>query len=330
MKTGTVLWALLRVLLLFPLMVGTPYSPAHSKEIDAHSGIARDPHVADIAPSDREHTRTRQSTPGPVQTTSSRDQQTSFTLLAGGGPPSREGSGQSTAAVPVKELKIAFSQYTPPYVFEDDTGIVVDIVRTALESSGYKLKAVYVPIGRAFKMFADKEVDGTTIIQESSGLKAEYSAYFMQYHNRAFALKSRNFSIRNFGDLKGKSVSAFQEATKYLGEDFARAVEGNAGYKEIAQQDAQVQMLLLGRTDVAVMDESIFRYYRQQLILQGKVDKNQEYVGFDIFPATPYRAAFRDPKVRDVFDKGIAAMRKDGRYDAIYQKYAKQYFPIKK
>jgi polar amino acid transport system substrate-binding protein len=229
-----------------------------------------------------------------------------------------------------KELKIIFTEYTPPYVFKDDTGIIVDIVRTALETSGYKVKPVYVTIGRGFKMFADKQVDGTTIIQESSGLKAEYSDYFMQYYNRAFALKSHNLSIRKLADLKDKSIIAFQNANKYLGEEFSRLVAENPKYKEMAQQEAQTHMLLLGRADIAVMDESVFRYYREKLIFEGKVDKTQEYVGFDLFPPTPYKAAFNDAKVRDDFNKGIAAMRQDGRYDAIYRKYIEQYFAIRK
>ena len=228
------------------------------------------------------------------------------------------------------ELKIVFSKYTPPYVFEDGTGIVVDIVRTALETAGHKIKPIYVPIDRGFRMFAEKQVDGTTIIQESSGLKAEYSDNFMQYHNVAFALKSRNLSIRSVADLKDRSVTAFQNAEKYLGAEFARAMSGNRQYKEMAQQEAQVQMLLLGRTDIAVMDESIFRFYRERLIAERKVEAGKEYVGFDIFPPTPYKAAFIDRKVRDDFNRGVAAMRKDGRYEAIYRKYAERYFPVRK
>ena len=229
-----------------------------------------------------------------------------------------------------EEIKIVFSKYTPPYVFEDGTGIVVDIVRTALEASGHKVTPVCAPIERCFKMFAERQVDGTTIIQESSGLKAEYSDAFMQYYNRAFALKSRNLVIRNVADLKDKSVVAFQNADKYLGADFARAIAGNPQFKEMAQQEAQVHMLLLGRIDVAVMDESIFRYYRQKLIAEHKADPAQEVVGNDIFPPTPYKAAFIAPRILDDFNKGIAAMRKDGRYEAIYRKYAEQYFPVRK
>lgn len=229
-----------------------------------------------------------------------------------------------------QDLKIIFTKYTPPYVFENDTGIVVDIVRTALASSGYKIKPVYVPIGRGVKMFSDKQVDGTTIIQENSGLQAYYSDDFMQYLNRAFAIKSRNFDIHSIADLKGKSIISFQSADKSLGEEFRQIVIRNPKYKEMAQQEAQVQVLLLGRTDIAVMDENIFRYYRKKLIDEGKVDRNQEYVGFNIFPPTPYKAAFNDPQIRDAFNRGIAAMRKDGRYKAIYRKYSEQYLAIKK
>ena len=229
-----------------------------------------------------------------------------------------------------KELKIIFSQYTPPYVLEDDKGIVVEIVRTALESSGHVVKPMYVPIGRGFKMFADQQVDGTTIIQESSGLKAHYSQPFMQYHNMAFVPKASGLTIQSIGDLKGKAIIAFQNADKYLGEEFSRVVAGNPRYKEMAQQEAQTHMVLLGRTEVAVMDESIFRYYREKLLAEGKIDKSQECIGFEIFPPTPYRAAFNDPAVRDDFDRGIAAMRQDGRYDAIYRKYVEQYFNVRK
>jgi polar amino acid transport system substrate-binding protein len=124
-------------------------------------------------------------------------------------------------------------------------------------------------------------------------------------------------------------VAAFQNANKYLGGDFARVVAKNRQYREMAQQEAQAQMLFLGRVDVVVMDESIFLYYRQKLMAAHKVGPAQEVIGYDIFPPTPYKAAFIDPKIRNDFNKGIAAMRKDGRYEAIYHKYTEQYFQVR-
>jgi polar amino acid transport system substrate-binding protein len=235
------------------------------------------------------------------------------------------------AAAPgqARELKIIFSQYTPPYVFEDKTGIVVDIVRAALEPAGYSLQPVYVPIGRGFELFAQKRVDGTAIIRENSGLAASYSDNFMQYHNRVFALKSRQVKLRKLDDLKGRSIVAFQNAHKYLGEAFGAAMVDQPGYKEIANQETQVLMLLLGRVDLAIMDESIFRYYFAKAIHEGKVPAPVEYEVFDLFEPTPYKTAFTDPRVRDDFNRGLAVIRRNGQYDAIYRKYVDEYFPIK-
>lgn len=226
------------------------------------------------------------------------------------------------------DLKIIFAQYTPPYVLEDGSGILPEIVRGALGASGYTVTPVCVPIGRGLKMFVNRQVDGTSIIKEGAAGAAQYSADFMQYHNGAFALKSRHLSIRGFDDLKDKSVLAFQHANQYLGGEFGAAVAANPRYREVARQEGQVRMLLLGRADVIVMDRSIFLYYWRKFQPGVKGVGAEDYDAFDLFPATPYRAAFEDAAVRDAFDQGIAAMRKDGRYDAIYQKYAARYLVV--
>jgi polar amino acid transport system substrate-binding protein len=228
------------------------------------------------------------------------------------------------------ELRMIFTQYTPPYVIEDGSGILVEIVRTALESSGHTVKPVYVPIGRGFKMFTEKQADGTTILLESSGVKAQYSQNFMQYHNRAFALKARKSADPHDRRLEGQVGHRVPERRKVPGR---RLPSCGRGQSEIQGNGTT------GRPDpyAAALPNrcrghgrSIFRFYRQKLINEGKADRTQEYVGFNIFPPTPYKAAFHEPKVRDDFDKAIAAMRKDGRYDAIYRKYAERYFPVEK
>ena len=238
-------------------------------------------------------------------------------------------SALSWSQVQARELKIIFSQYTPPYVFEKGDGIVVDIVREALKASGHVVVPVYAPIGRGFELFAEKRVDGTAIIRESSGLEANYSDNFMQYHNRAFTLKARQHKLLKLEDLRDKTVLGFQNAQKYLGPDFERVVATNPSYKETANQETQVLMLLLGRIDVAVIDESIFRFYREKLIAEGKAQRSTEYEVFPLFPPTPYKTAFIDARIRDTFNRELAAMRRDGRYEAIYRKYINEYFVIK-
>lgn len=236
----------------------------------------------------------------------------------------------TTAPAVARDVKIIFMQYTPPYVFEDGRGIIVDLVRQALEPAGHRLVPVYAPITRGLDLFAEKHIDGIAVIQQSSGLAANYTAAYTSYHNYVFALKSRKFSVRTLDDLKDKVVIGFQNSHKYLGEAYGRAVAANPKYKELPDQETQTLMLLLGRIDLAVMDESIFRFYRNKLVAEGKAPATAEVQAFDLFPATPYGAAFGDPALRDEFDRGMAALRKNGGYDAIYRKYVGQHFPIKK
>lgn len=235
----------------------------------------------------------------------------------------------SSGSVYSRDLKIIFSQYTPPYVFEQGNGIVIDIVKAALEPAGYRILPVYLPMSRGVELFAEKRVDGTAIIREDSGLKANYSDNFMEYHNRAVALKSRKLTLSSFKDFGNLTVVGFQNAHKYLGEEFGRAVAGNPNYKEMADQETQTLMLLLGRIDVAVMDESVFRFYREKLITEGKASRSVECDIFPLFQSTPYKTAFVDASVRDDFNRGLAAMRRDGRYQAIYHQYMEHYFVVK-
>lgn len=229
-----------------------------------------------------------------------------------------------------RDLRVVFSQYTPPYVLDNGQGIVVEIVRQALAHHGHEVDPVFLPIGRGFLMFAQGRVDGTAIIKRNSGLQAHYSAPFMRYNNHAIALESRELGLDDLADLAGRSIIAFQNAHKYLGQDFGEAVAANPDYKEMGNQKTQVLMLLKGRVDVVVMDRAIFRFYRGQLIREGRVSGDQGIDYFALFPPTPYRCAFTDPAIRDDFNDGLRRLRASGTYDSIFAEYAERYFEVER
>lgn len=230
-----------------------------------------------------------------------------------------------------KEIQVVFSYSTPPFVFKDESGIVTTIVKEALAYKSHTIKPVFVNIGRASEMFRHGYVDATSIIQESSGLEAFYSEYFMQYHNAAFALKSKQYNIQKIADLKNYNLISFQNAAKYLGKEFEKvSIELGEKYSEIADQKQQVYKLLQGRTDVVVMDRHIFTFYKNELIAEGKVDKGIEAELFELFEPTQYRTAFKEKSIRDDFNEGIKKLKESGRYDEIYKFYSDKYFEIKK
>lgn len=230
-----------------------------------------------------------------------------------------------------QELQVVFSYSTPPYVFKDGSGIVITIEKEALAYRGYTLKPIFVNMGRGFEMFKHGYVDASSIIRENSGLEAYYSEPFMQYHNAAFALKSSNYKIEKLENLKGYNFIAFQNARKYLGTDFG-AVASSAGknYSEIADQKQQVYKLLMGRTNLVIMDRHIFKFYKNELIAEQKVPEDIETELFELFEPTEYKTAFKDKKLRDDFNEGIKYLKESGRYDAIYNYYSNRYFRVKK
>jgi polar amino acid transport system substrate-binding protein len=229
-----------------------------------------------------------------------------------------------------KELNVVFSPSTPPYVFQDGSGIVFTIVKEALAYKGHTINPIFVNMGRASELFKDGYVDATSITQTSMGLEAFYSDDFMQYHNAAFVLKNKHVKIEKLEDLKDLYTIGFKNANVYLGEAFKKITLGNKKYSEVADQIQQVTMLLNGRVEVAIMDRHIFTFYRNLLIQEKKVDENIDVELIELFPPTPYKAAFKDEKLRDDFNAGMKYLRDSGRYNDIFDDYSKKYFEVKK
>jgi len=230
-----------------------------------------------------------------------------------------------------KEYKLVFSESTPPYVFKDGSGIVQTIVKEALAYKGHTVSPVFINIGRGFELFKYGYVDGSTIIQKSSGLRAFYSVDYMQYHNAVFALKKNHYAIQKLDDVRDYHLIGFQNANKYLGKNFGKtALSMGKRYSELADQKQQVYMLFKGRTDIVAMDRHIFKFYRNELIREGKIDPKEQFDLFELFEPTKYQTAFKDKKSRDDFNEGIRHLKETGRYDEIYRDYSEKYFAVKK
>jgi polar amino acid transport system substrate-binding protein len=75
------------------------------------------------------------------------------------------------------------------------------------------------------------------------------------------SLLDHNFAIENVKSLAGKNIIAFQNAKKYLGEDFNKVICYSMNYRKVAEQFKQIDMLFLGRTDVIILDINIFQYF---------------------------------------------------------------------
>jgi len=235
-----------------------------------------------------------------------------------------------TSVCLAQEVRIGIGFAVPPYVIqEEDAGVEVDIIREAFRAVGHDAAFVYLPNLRLPLAFAQGTVECVAVnaaydLAGDSGRAAYSSDITVVFQNYAVTLQKSHVSIASIQDLGGKKVLAFNNASKYLGPEFAAMAKSNPGYRELADQSLQVRMLYSKRVDSVISDKRIFTYWRNKLVrlfLSDTMDISQPLVFNAIFPPAPRHVAFGDSDMRDAFNLGLAAIKKNGVFDAIEAKY---------
>ncbi len=223
--------------------------------------------------------------------------------------------------VMAEPLRIGFGTHKPPYIFEHEArGLEYDIVAAAIAAAGFTLEAHYAPMERLHLALRRGDLDGIATTNAQSGIQAFYSKPYIHYHNIAVALTARNYRIDSIADLANYSISTFQRARFLLGPEFQVMAEANPRYREEAQQINRNRLLYSGRVDVVVGDSRILRYLNREVA--GQVDTSQPLTWYMLLPATPYSVGFRLEAQRERFNQGLAAIRANGEYLRIEQRYA--------
>ena len=221
-----------------------------------------------------------------------------------------------------KELVMGVGLAIPPYVFKkSNSGMELDIVREALKNKGYSIKPKYLPLKRLTKSLKDRTVDGALTVKETMGIKGVFFAKksHIYYQNVAVSLKGNNFEINNMMDLKDYRIIVFQNADQYVGKEWLEMKKvNNNEIKEMANQESQVAMLFLKRSEIIVLDINIFKYYRKTT---KKADTSAQVVVHEVLPKNHVKVAFFSKKVRDDYNDGLAEFMESGGYQKILNKY---------
>lgn len=218
-------------------------------------------------------------------------------------------------------FRVGFGTHKPPYVFQSEgRGLEYDIVAAALRSAGYQMEAYFAPMERLHLMLRRGEIDCIATTNELSGEAAYYSDVYILYQNVAAALAARELRIEQIADLGRYSVSAFQRARFLLGPEFQSMASANANYREEAQQVTRNRLLYSGRIEVVIGDIRVIRYLNREV--QDQVDTTQGVTWYPLFAPTAYRLGFRFQIQRDMFNRGLSAIRETGEYAAIEARYA--------
>jgi polar amino acid transport system substrate-binding protein len=226
-----------------------------------------------------------------------------------------------------EKITIAFGDALAPWVIPDNnSGILIDIVKEALEPIGYELRFEYFPYLRRINSFRTNKIDVVSDMNqktfESEKLNGHFSGEVYAYENYAYTLRANQFNFKNIRELSNYSLMSWQGAIIHLGGDYAKMAKNNLDYVETHDQLNQLKMLFRERIQVIQLDEKIFNFYRLQLINENsklalaKVDK------FPLFGRSPNGFLFKDETVKNDFLHQLNLMRQDGRYDSIFKKYA--------
>ncbi|MBV8649474.1 transporter substrate-binding domain-containing protein [Paludibacterium sp.] len=218
-------------------------------------------------------------------------------------------------------VRVLFGLNKPPYIIEGEhRGLEYELISTVFADMGYRIDPVFVPPARMVSLVRAGAFDVATTVRASSGLPGFYSAPYMQYQNMAFVLAKRRIILRSVDDLSDYSVVAFQNAHLVLGDAFRHMTLHNVRYLEVSPQWIENNLLYSGHVDVAVADRRIFQYFNQEV--KSHLDTRQPIRMFALFAPTDYQAVFHDGHLRDLFNKSLARIKQDGRYDAVVARYS--------
>jgi polar amino acid transport system substrate-binding protein len=220
------------------------------------------------------------------------------------------------------KLEIIAGLSKPPFIIEDNnSGIELDIFHSAFGKHNKEVTFIHVPFGRSRTSFHRLNADGIiTVLPDYQHPKAFVSEPYIIYQNVAVSLRENKFVIDDIKSLSGKSIIAFQNAKKYLGDDYLKTINSSMEYREIADQMKQIEMLFSRRTEVIILDINIFKYFVKT---HTSGQYSQKFNIHYIFNERPYAAAFKTEENKMLFDKGIKLIKQEGIYQTIMDKYLK-------
>lgn len=220
------------------------------------------------------------------------------------------------------DIAIGF-RTTAPYVMQaaDGTlsGLEYEVVMLAAGAAGMRARAMVTSFARLPEDFRRGSIQAFVPANPAMNLPGCISDTVLAYRNMAFSLRSRSLKIASAADLAALDVTAFQNATVLLGPVVGALAQNGERYREVANQMLQVRALFSGRTDVVLAERRIFRHMMRSP--DAGVDTGQPLAEHDLFPPTLYGVAFQRQEDCITFNRGLAAIRRNGVYDELLRRW---------
>lgn len=222
-----------------------------------------------------------------------------------------------------RTIRLITSSSIAPYVIaQENKGMVVDIMREALAADGYKVQFIYSTNRRINAELQNQRVDGAFNLPYTPPPPDGF--YFSEpivYYQNVIVTLSQNIPYLNdLLDLSKKHVTVFQNAHLYLPEEYKHLMTYNPTIEEVADQQSQVFMLFMGRTDAIILDKNIFYYYFNRL--SANYDQfDTPFTIHTMFQPASRHALFKSEELAIRFNQQLSTMKETGRYQEIVHSY---------
>lgn len=225
-----------------------------------------------------------------------------------------------------RDIEMLAGLLKPPFVIPDENkGMQIEIIDAAFELSNYRVRYIYLPLSRHMDVYKKRNIEGLiTLSENETELGLYLSKPYITYENVVVTLADNKLAVETMADLSGKRVAAFQNAIKFLGEEYRNTFLFSESYIELSDQKSQLSLLFNDRVDAIVLEKNIFKHLHKILTKESDdIMYQQKVTAHFLFNPRHYVAGFNSKELQEAFDKGIETIKLNGRYQQIVDSYLK-------
>ena len=215
----------------------------------------------------------------------------------------------------------------PPFAYENAqkqiVGFDVDVINAVAQKAGFKVRIVNTPFVGIFASLNNGDIDlvvsGVTINERR---KQSYDFSAPYFEARQLIAVPASSTAKKVGDLAGKKVAVVTGST---GDDIASRAFGktSANIRRFDTTPLIIAELVNGGVDAAIGDNGVIAFRVQEhksLKMFDDPALPKEYFGMAVKQG--------NAALRDLVNKGLAAIVADGTYAKIYRTWFKSEPPV--
>ncbi len=216
------------------------------------------------------------------------------------------------------KVRVATEAQYPPFELVDDAGTItgfdVELMEAIAKAGGFEVEFTNQPFKGIIPGLKAKRYDAVISAMTITDERSEQVAFSDPYYKAGLVICVREdeAAITGAESLAGKTIAVQMNTT---GATFANKLPGSPKVKQFKNVELAFTELLVGRADAVINDSPNSDLYIKQ---HGKVK-----TAGDLLSTEHYGIAVRldDADLLAKINAGLKAVRADGTYDALRQKW---------